>query len=216
MSRLAKLLPKANISVHPIPLFDSFPNPTKIIPRLSPTEFLFFGFIRPYKGLDVLLEAVTLLKDCDFHLTVVGEFWRDERWATRFVERSGLGGKVEFVPRYVSDVEAAEYFARTDAVILPYRTATSSAVISLAYHYNKPVIASEVGGLPDVIEHGATGLLVKPGSPHDLAEALKTAIKNPGWYKVERITLIKDRLTWDTFVTGVLNECGKNASISVV
>lgn len=207
-NELSALLPGATIAVHPIPVFEDFPSPSKSPVRRAPTELLFFGFVRPYKGLDVLLEALTLLKERDFRLTVAGEFWAGATWAARFVEQHDLEGKVEFVPRYVSESEAAEFFARADAVVLPYRTATNSGVVALAYHYDKPVIASDVGGLPDVVEHGATGLLVKPGSPTDLAEALKVVMTGPGWYDADRIAGIKERLTWDSFVAAILGEEG--------
>ena len=129
---LLRLLPSAKISIHPHPVFESFPKPKYILPRYSPTELLFFGFVRPYKGLDVLLDALILLKDKDFHLTIVGEFWNGFEQARDLVQRHRLDGKIEFVARYVSDWEAADYFTRADAVVVPYIRATASGVIALS------------------------------------------------------------------------------------
>ena len=199
-SDLLRLFPSANIFVHPHPVPRSLPSPKNIFRRRSLTELLFFGFVRPYKGLDVLLNALVHLKDFDFYLTVAGEFWNASNEARDFVERHGLDGRVEIVARYVSDWEAAEYFARADAVVLPYIRATSSGVIPLAYYYDKPVIASRVGGLPDFVEEGGTGLLVHPGSPTDLARALSTIISNGGWYNINSITKMKQKLSWQSFV----------------
>ena len=206
-SDLLRLFPSANIFVHPHPVPRSLPSPKNIFRRRSSTELLFFGFVRPYKGLDVLLNALVHLKDSDFYLTVAGEFWNASNEARDFVERHGLDGRVEIVARYVSDWEAAEYFARADAVVLPYIRATSSGVIPLAYYYDKPVIASRVGGLPDFVEEGGTGLLVHPGSPTDLARALSTIISNGGWYNINSITKMKQKLSWQSFRYVRLGRC---------
>jgi glycosyltransferase involved in cell wall biosynthesis len=176
-NNLRRLLGNAEILYHPHPLYNQFPPAKNLLPRRAALELLFFGFIRPYKGLDVLLDAMSGLDDLSVHLSVIGEPWGESEniWRKR-IRDAGIEARVEFVPRYTTDDEAAEYFARADFVVLPYRSATGTGVIAAAYHYRKPVIASNVGGLRDVVVDGKTGLLVPPG---DVAK-LRTAIRRCG------------------------------------
>lgn len=203
--KLRALLGPVDVAYSPQPLFDSFPAAQGTLARRGSTELLFFGFIRPYKGLDTLLQALTLLPDLDIHVSIVGEPWRDGEavWKER-IASAGLGRRVELVARYVTHAAAAEFFHRADAVVLPYTSATGTAVISLAYHYRKPVIASRVGNTPDVVEHGRTGLLFPPGD----AEALAAAIRR---FAAERlpdagpaIDRLADLMTWERLAAAVL------------
>jgi glycosyltransferase involved in cell wall biosynthesis len=109
------------------------------------------------------------------------------------------------LPRYQSEQEAAELFARADAVVLPYRSATGSAVIPLAYHYGKPVIATDVGGLPDVVLHEKTGLLVQAGSARALADAIGSMSSSRAAAMQAEIRTFAASLTWDGFSTAVLD-----------
>src|SRR5690606_33456182 len=170
--KLHAFLGDVPVTYHPHPIYDQFPAAKGNLPRRKSLEFLFYGFIRPYKGLDVLINAMGRLRDIDFHLSIVGEPWQSEEsiWRTRFRE-AGIEAKVEFVPRYVSDQETAEYFDRADVVVLPYRSGTGTGVVATAYHYLKPVIATRVGGFNDVVDDGITGLLVEPGDSAALAAA---------------------------------------------
>jgi glycosyltransferase involved in cell wall biosynthesis len=194
---LERLIPGAAIIVHPHPIYDQFPPPARTLPRRARLELLFFGLVRPYKGLDVLIEAMGLLEDLDVKLSVVGEFWEGREATERRIRDLGLTERVELVPRYVSDAEAANYFARADAVVLPYRGATGSGVIAVAYHYDKPVIASEVGGVPDVVTEGATGRLVPPGDAGALAEAIRRLPEMDPAATRAAIAAFKATLTWD-------------------
>jgi glycosyltransferase involved in cell wall biosynthesis len=152
-----------------------------------------------------LLEAMKLLRQEDIFLSVVGEFWRGESEALKYISSNDLSYKIEIIAKYVSDEEAASYFTRCDLVILPYRSAIGSAVILLAYHYGKPVIATDVGGFPDVIEEGLTGTMVPPDSSTILAEAIKKVISGRRIYSEEGIASIKGRLTWDGLAKACLN-----------
>lgn len=149
------------------PVYDRFPAPKHEWKPRGRLDLLFFGFIRPYKGLDLLMDAVELAADDGIRLTVVGESWED----TRELEERARSLGVETVLRYVSDDEAADYFSRADLVVLPYRSATGSGVVSAAYHYQTPVLATRVGGIPDVVDE-TTGVLVEPDDPTALAAAL--------------------------------------------
>jgi len=135
---------------------------------------LFFGFVRPYKGLRYLLEAMPrVLDQVDLQLLIVGEFWDDKQVYLDLVARLGIDQALTVVDRYVPNEELGLYFGASDVVVLPYVTVTQSAVVQLAYGFGRPVIATSVGDLPEVIQHGRTGLIVPPADPGALAAALQ-------------------------------------------
>jgi glycosyltransferase involved in cell wall biosynthesis len=134
---------------------------------------LFFGYIRKYKGLDVLLRAMPLVrKSMPIHLLVVGEFYEDEQHYRADVQQAGLEECVQFVSGYVPGDRVPEYFSAADCVVLPYRSATQSAIVQIAYHFDKPVIVTDVGGLSETAKDGVSGFVVPPESPELLAEAV--------------------------------------------
>ncbi|MDD5267452.1 MAG: glycosyltransferase [Methylococcales bacterium] len=209
---LLKCFPNSPVGIHPLPIFDCFPQPIIKLPRRASLELLFFGFVRPYKGLDILLEAMTLLKDEDVYLSIVGEFWNGESETHKYITDNNIANKIEMVAHYIPDDEVAAYFARCDVVVLPYLSATGSAVIPLAYHYGKPVIATQVGGIPDVVVNGATGTLIEPGSSPQLVMAIKNALLGTVSYEIEEINKIKSRLTWEGLAMAVIGMTSKYKS----
>jgi glycosyltransferase involved in cell wall biosynthesis len=134
-------------------------------------RLLFFGIVRPYKGLDLLLRA--LARTPGVALTVAGEFWGGLAETRRLIDELGLGDRVELRPGYVAAAEVPELFARADALVLPYRSATASQNVWLGHEHGVPVIATRVGALADHVADGVDGLLVEPGSVDALADALK-------------------------------------------
>lgn len=166
---LSGRFPGRGIVRHPIPPYEHYPIPTGLLDKRGRLELLFFGFIRPYKGLDVLLAALRELNDHDVYLTVVGEPWGDPDAIARAAE--GVPN-VELHLSYVDDQQAAEFFHRADFLVLPYRAATGSAAAALALHYDTPLLASKVGGIPDVVIDGLNGVLVPPSDTGALAAAI--------------------------------------------
>jgi glycosyltransferase involved in cell wall biosynthesis len=205
-ANLAALLPGATALVRPIPVAEQFPEPHGTLPRRAALELLFYGFVRPYKGLDVLLDAMPFLSAEDLRLTVVGEFWKGLDETRALLRERGLEERVELVPRYVTEQETAEFFARADLVVLPYRSATGSAVVPLAYRYDRPVIATSVGGLPDVVEQGRTGVLVPPGDPEALAAAIRGFVTDRGEPMRAAVHAKRATMTWESFAAAVLRE----------
>ena len=134
---------------------------------------LFFGFVREYKGLAVLLEALGRLKEKkEFTLLVVGEFWKGKSKYLDQVERLGISSCVRIVDKYISNEEIGLYFAAADLVVQPYLSASGSGICQIAYGFDRPVIATRVGSLPEVVEDGVNGRLVEPGDAKALAEAI--------------------------------------------
>lgn len=174
-ANLRDLLPGASPIRYTHPVYDQFPAASGELMPEHALELLFFGFVRQYKGLDILIEAMGLVpRDIDVRLTVAGEFWGDGAEGTsERIEQLGIGDRVELVSKYLTEAEVAEYFARAHAAVLPYRSATGSGVVAVAYHYDKPVVVTRVGGLPDVVVDGETGYVVEPESPEDLARAIE-------------------------------------------
>ena len=114
---------------------------------------LTFGAIRPYKGVDIALEALARVdKDLDVRLVVAGRSWGSADGLAEHARRLALGDRVEFIDRFIPNEEVARLFTSSDAALLPYRSASQSGVVQLSFAYDRPVIASRVGGLPAAVE----------------------------------------------------------------
>ncbi|WP_448250490.1 glycosyltransferase [Thalassotalea agariperforans] len=176
-SQIKEELPQANIAVSPHPIFDQYPKPTQLFEKRAPLELLFFGIIRDYKGLDILIDAVAKLNKDSFKLTIVGECWGSWDKYQEQINALGLVDNIETVIQYASDEDAANYFTRADVVILPYRSMTGTGVIPLAYHYKTPVICSNLPAFHEVISHNETGIIAAGQSSDDIAEAITAFVK---------------------------------------
>lgn len=171
--RLKYLYPGAKVlNTNTLPVSTDFPKAEGCLSKRGKLELLFFGFIRPYKGLDVLLDAMSrLTNEHEVYLTIVGEIWGDKEAIKQKV--IALGGEyVELHDEYVSSEQAAEYFSRADVVVLPYKSATGSAVAAQAFFYGKPILGTSVSGIRDVVKEGRTGWLVNPNSSEELADTI--------------------------------------------
>lgn len=144
------------------------------------TVFLFFGFVRQYKGLDILLQALDHVKDKDACLLVAGEFWNGRARYETMIQKMGLEHRVVIIDRYIADDEFETYFAASDAVVLPYRDATQSGVPQLSFAMGRPVIVTDVGGLSENIPTPAHGIVVPPANPEKLAEAMDVLARTLG------------------------------------
>lgn len=186
---------KARVDVHPHPIYDQFPQPLNKLQKRTDLELLFYGYVRPYKGLDSLIDALAEIKR-EVTLTIAGEFWDDLEYYKERVKSLGLNDRVEIRPHYHSDAETATLFERADVVVLPYRSATGSGIVPLAYHYGKPVVATRVGGFPDVIVEGRTGWLVEPDNHSELAEVIEQLSRNRTLECAPHILKMKSRMSW--------------------
>ena len=133
---------------------------------------LFFGHVRPFKGLDLALRAVAQMKE-PMLLLVAGEvWWEQEAEYRRLVEELNVADRVRLEFRFIPDSEIATYFAACDVVLTPYRREAQSGVAMTAFHFGRPVIATAVGGVPEIIHDGVNGLLIPPENPPAIAAAL--------------------------------------------
>lgn len=158
---------------------------------------LFFGFIRPYKGLDLLLEAFNFLSD-DYFLLIVGECYKDLDIYKSLISSSNNRNNILANFDYVKDSEVSTYFAAADVLILPYRSATQSGVLATAYQFDKPIIATPVGGIRESILKAKTGLLASEVNSSVLYQAIKKFFDEEIDCK-EAITKEKTRLSWSSF-----------------
>jgi len=144
----------------------------------SELTVLFFGTIRPYKGLEHLIEAFEQVRR-DFalpwKLVVVGETWEGWTLPLELIEHSPYRDDIELVNRYVTDQEAASYFQRADVVALPYLRSSASGPLAIAQAYGLPVAVTAVGGLVEAVADYTGAVLVRPGSSDDLARGLLAA-----------------------------------------
>ncbi len=133
---------------------------------------LFFGLIRDYKGLDLLLRAWAAARPEGYRLIVAGEFYASREKYVSLIDESGLRDEVALHDRFIPDEEVRYYFSVADCLVLPYRSATQSGVTQIAYNFSLPMIVTDVGGLPEIVPDGRTGLVCAP-TAEGIADALR-------------------------------------------
>lgn len=163
---------------------------------------LFFGFIRKYKGLQLLLEAMpAILKKKKAKLLIAGEFYDDSSNYLNLIEKLNLKQDVILKTDFIPNEKVGLFFSAADVVALPYLSATQSGVIQIAYHYNRPVVATPVGGLPEVVLQDKTGFVVSEINADSLAQGIVRTLdflKDVNFEK--HISQFKKRFSWDFMV----------------
>ena len=208
---LLEFLPDARPRFVPHPVYEIFgPGIPKVraqeqLSLVSSRVLLFFGYIRPYKGLDVLLEALPLvLQHHSVTLLVVGESYEGTAHYLKYTSELGITDAVVLHTEYVPNDSVSMYFSACDAVVLPYRSATQSGIVQIAYQFGRPVIATDVGGLSEVVLHEQTGLIVPPDDPKALADAIvrfyDEKLEEPF---AERVKQERAKYTWDALVAAI-------------
>ncbi len=167
--QLRQFAPQKPVVYVPHPLYDHY---GAALPReeairqlgLPPAAgyLLFFGFIRAYKGLDILLRALAepSVRALKLHLMVAGEFYGNEQEYMQLIETLGINDCLTLHAQYIPSGNVRYYFSAADLVVQPYRSATQSGISQLAYHFEKPMVVTEVGGLPEIVAHGQSGYVV--------------------------------------------------------
>ncbi|MDE6921268.1 MAG: glycosyltransferase family 4 protein [Lachnospiraceae bacterium] len=181
---LLSICPKAQYILNPHPTYNAFRlrNLTKEQARAELSLdgdscekiLLFFGFVREYKGLEHLIAAMPQVRRRlgNVRLIIAGTFGRDRDRYLDLIDERQVRDCIRVVDGYIPDNEVERYFAACDVVVLPYESATQSGIIQIAYGFGKPVIATNVGGLPDVVMDGQTGYIVERGDEKQLADAI--------------------------------------------
>lgn len=148
----------------------------------SSKVLLFFGYVRKYKGLDLLIEALPLVKKeyPDTKLLIVGEFYDNPSVYTGRIKSLGLEDDVVLINRFVPNEEVAQFYEASDVVVLPYRSATQSGILNVAYGFFKPAVVTDVGGLSEFVKNGETGIIVKPDSPEEIYKGISEIFKMTG------------------------------------
>lgn len=180
--RLRELLPDADYVVSPHPTYGMFRmkgiTDSEARKQLQVQQeervILFFGFVRKYKGLRYLLEAMphVIAKVGQIRLFIVGEFGKDRAEYMELIMKFNLSSHITLVDRYIHDDEIEKYFCASNLVVLPYESATQSGIVQMAYGFEKPVVVTDVGGLPEVVDDARTGYIVPPKDADELANAI--------------------------------------------
>jgi glycosyltransferase involved in cell wall biosynthesis len=204
-------LPKAHVNYHPHPVYDQFGELLDKKMAINELELgsskryiLFFGFVRKYKGLDLLLNAMPEIHD-DIELIVAGEFYEAQSEYTDLVKDLGVDKRVHFFSDFIEQDKVNLFFSASDMVVQPYRTATQSGVAQIAYHFNKPILVTNVGGLPEIVPHEKVGYVVDVNST-----AISNAVNdfydnNKESVFIENIKIEKLKYSWDNMALELIN-----------
>lgn len=165
---------------------------------------LFFGFIRAYKGLDILLEAMAdpRLKEANIRLLVAGEFYEEEKKYQQQIDALGIRDRLYLRTDFIPDEQVKYFLCAADAVVQPYRNATQSGVSPLAYHFERPMIVTRVGGLPDLVPHEKAGLVTEP-EPAAIAGAIARFYELGEEYFIPHLRGEKQKYSWPVLVNAI-------------
>jgi len=208
---LLSLFPEANFKLAPHPVYHIFGeemNKQTARNALDIREkkvLLFFGLVRAYKGLDLLIEAMPrILEGENVKLLVVGEFYEDEDKYRERISELNLTDQVQIVSEFVPNEKVSLYFSAADVVVLPYKSATQSGIVQIAYQLNKPCIVTDVGGLSEVVIDGKTGFVVPPNDPNAIAEAvLKFYSESRETEFSQNVEREKRKYSWENMVNAI-------------
>ena len=170
-------------------------------------HLLFFGFIRKYKGLDLLLEAMAdeRIRQLGIKLIVAGEYYEDAAPYNEIIKKNGLENSVILKTEYIPSEEVRYYFCASDMVAQPYRSATQSGVTQIAYHFEKPMLVTNVGGLSEIVPHNKVGYVTGIDS-RSIADAIVDFYSNNKEQTFTQNTIAeKQRFLWSTFVKGLMD-----------
>ena len=166
---------------------------------------LFFGIIRKYKGLDLLIKAMSnqKIKDLGIKAIVAGEFYEDRAEYIKLIEDNGLKENIIIADKFIPSNEVRYYFAASDMVVQPYHTATQSGVTQIAYHFNRAMLVTNVGGLAEIVPHNKVGYVCET-NPDSIANSIIDFYENDRQNEFEEnVRKEKKRFSWEKMVIGI-------------
>jgi glycosyltransferase involved in cell wall biosynthesis len=206
---LLSLRPDARYCLKQHPIFDHFGErieqkeaKQQLDIDTDKTTLLFFGLIRDYKGLDLLIDAMSLL-DNSYQLIIAGECYGDFGKYQQQIDASPAKTRIKAMNRYIDDNEVPILFSASDLLVTPYRSATQSGVIPIAYHFELPVLVTDVGGLRETVEKPGTGLVCQP-QPESLAEGIRKYVQLEKEVFIKNIRQEKQNLSWEVFAKALM------------
>ncbi len=201
---------KCILGVHP--LYDNFGKSKSKLKAKSvlnlnaeTSYMLFFGIIRKYKGLDVLLEAfVDVKKKCkNLKLIVAGEFYEDDKPYMDLITKHKLKDDVVLSTHFVPDDEVVNYFCAADIIVQPYKHATQSGVTQIAYHFDKPMLVTDVGGLKEIVPHNIVGYVCEPNKKSVADAIIDFYNNNKEAIFIDGLKDEKKKYSWDIMVSNI-------------
>lgn len=169
---------------------------------------LFFGFIRKYKGLDILLNAFKILNSTKsiegLKLLIAGEFYEDEKNYEALLNDAFIKNNLILYTQFISDSDVKYFLCAADCVIQPYRNATQSGVTPLAYHFEIPMIVTNVGGLPSLVPDKKVGLVAEPNA-ESIAEKIIEYFKTGEDFFLPALREEKKKYSWENMVKAIVN-----------
>jgi len=200
--------PSTNI-VHPI--YDTFGDilskqeaRTHLQLPINDKIILFFGFIRKYKGLDLLLEAMNdeRIKGANIKLLIAGEFYDDPTFYKEIIQKHNLESSLFLRTQFINDSEVKYYLCAADFVIQPYKSATQSGVTPLAYHFEKPMLVTNIGGLPSLVPHLKVGVVAEP-TPVDITSGIMSLYELGETHFLKHLCEEKKKYGWDKLTAAI-------------
>ncbi len=166
---------------------------------------MFFGFIRKYKGLDLLFEAMAdeRIRQQGIKLLVAGEFYEDREAYNKQVESLGISDRLILRTDFIQDSEVRYYLSAADFVIQPYKNATQSGVTPLAYHFEKPMLVTNVGALPDLVPNGKVGVVAEP-EPKAITDGILELYRLGEAHFLPHLREEKKKYSWQNLVNAIV------------
>lgn len=212
LNDLKQFQPTSPISLIPHPIYDNYgarvsKQAAREHLKLDPNKryILFFGFIRQYKGLDLLLQAMAdeRMKKLEVHAIVAGEFYEDAAPYHQLLEKLQLGSRIIMHTDFIPNETVKYYFGAADLVVQPYKSATQSGISQIAYHFEKPMVVTSVGGLTEMVPHGKVGYQSTP-DPAAIAAAIeKYYLENREEEMIANLQVEKQQYSWSRLATEI-------------
>ncbi len=170
--------------------------------KVKEINILFFGLVRDYKGLDFLIKALSdpRLQGFPIHLTVAGEFYEPQGKYDEIISQLGLKN-ITIHNKFIANEDVKNYFCACDLVVLPYKTATQSGVTQIAFHFERPMLVTDVGGLAEIVKHGKSGYVCQP-NPQSLADSLYDFCENRTDFS-ESLIEEKKKFSWASMTNAI-------------